>query len=433
MLLRPQHFQQERRYLEHLVHAALGAHHGFGWGFTQLELDRDRLASGQVALARAEAIFPDGTPVVMPGEDVAPTPIDVPTDLSNERLFLCLPTLAAGQQEHFAAADSGVLHKHGLVDLDVRDNTSNAAASSTQIQVAPIRTELRFESQPLDGYTKLGIAQVVECQSNRQVVLDANYIPPTLHAQANDRLAGFLKEILGLLNHRAEELSGRVSSAQIGTAQTADFVMLQAINRFTPDIAHLAGITGTHPEALYRTLLRIAGELATFVADNKRASEYATYDHDDLRATFEPVVADIRAALGVILERRAVPIPLKEYPNLNLFAGSIGDQSLVEHARFVLAVAADMSQDQVLQQFPALVKLAAQEEIAEVVNKLLPGIPIRALSVAPQQIPYHSGSTYFELDTKAELWQGLNKTGALAIHLGRKFAGLRLELWAIRG
>jgi type VI secretion system protein ImpJ len=433
MFMRPQHFQQERRYFEHLIEARFHSANAYGWGFVNLELDHDRLASGQIALARAEAILSDGTPVVIPVEDISPIPIEVSKDISNELLYLCLPTLTSGQQEFFTQTGTGALIRYGARELAVRDNTSELANNSADIQVAQLKPELRFESQSLDGYAKIGVARVIECKSNKQVLLDDRYIPATLDAQSNITLNGFITEVYGLLKHRGEELAGRVSGNQVGTAQTADFVMLQAINRLTPQIQHLTLIRGTHPMQLYVQLLGIAGELATFASQSKRAAEYGGYDHDDLAGTFAPVMADIREALGVLLERRAVPIELQEYASANVFAGTIADSSLIANARFVLAVAADLPQDQIIQQFPTLVKLAAQEDISEIVGKQIPGIPLRVLSVAPPQIPYHTGSSYFEIETQVELWQGLNKTGALAIHLGRKFEGLRLELWAIRG
>jgi type VI secretion system protein ImpJ len=53
--------------------------------------------------------------------------------------------------------------------------------------------------------------------------------------------------------------------------------------------------------------------------------------------------------------------------------------------------------------------------------------------VAPGQIPYYAGFTYFELKRGGELWQHLERNGALAMHIAGEFPGLELQLWAIRG
>ena len=60
------------------------------------------------------------------------------------------------------------------------------------------------------------------------------------------------------------------------------------------------------------------------------------------------------------------------------------------------------------------------------------GIEIRALSVAPRQIPFHSGFTYFELDKHHDLWKELQASGVIAMHFSGDYPGLDLEFWAIR-
>ena len=78
-------------------------------------------------------------------------------------------------------------------------------------------------------------------------------------------------------------------------------------------------------------------------------------------------------------------------------------------------------------------KIGPVERIRDLVNLQLPGVTLRALPVAPRQIPYHAGFNYFELDTRHELWQQLNQSGGLAMHISGEFPGLELEFWAVRG
>ena len=46
LFLRPQHFQQETRYLEHFVELRSGYLRPYAWGFTELSLDADMLRIG---------------------------------------------------------------------------------------------------------------------------------------------------------------------------------------------------------------------------------------------------------------------------------------------------------------------------------------------------------------------------------------------------
>ena len=58
---------------------------------------------------------------------------------------------------------------------------------------------------------------------------------------------------------------------------------------------------------------------------------------------------------------------------------------------------------------------------------------MRAMPVAPRQIPYHAGFNYFELETRGnEMWKQLESSGGLAMHVAGDFPGLELEFWAVR-
>jgi type VI secretion system protein ImpJ len=102
-------------------------------------------------------------------------------------------------------------------------------------------------------------------------------------------------------------------------------------------------------------------------------------------------------------------------------------------SNFVLSVQADMATETLRKMFPAQVKIGAVEHIRELVNVALPGIGIRPLPVAPRQIPFHAGASYFELDRNSPHWQQMQSSGGFAIHVSGEFPNLRLELWAIRG
>src|SRR5690625_5997800 len=80
-------------------------------------------------------------------------------------------------------------------------------------------------------------------------------MPSCLDCRAASRLAGFLPELAGLLHHRGEAIAGRLADARRGgTAEIADYMMLQMINRYEPVVNHLAQITGLHPLGLYQQL-----------------------------------------------------------------------------------------------------------------------------------------------------------------------------------
>ncbi len=431
LFLRPQHFQQNERYFERLVHLRSDALRAYGWGFSSLRLDRDLLKLGKLGIASASGVFPDGTAFSMPDDDALPPPLDVDEEVRDQLVYLCLPVQRAEAQEVDLAGSEDVLARYDCRELEVRDATSSSA-NLAPMQIGSVKARLMLESDDCSEYARIPIARLVEVKVDKQVVLQTEFVPTVSNIRAASVLDAFSKELLGLLHQRGEALAGRVAATgRGGAAEIADFLLLQVVNRLQPLATHLSVEANVHPEDFYRVCAMAAGELATFTHASKRAAEFPPYRHHDLQASFEPVMGAIRESLSAVLEQTATPIPLKA-KKYGISVAMVADKTLLAGAKFVLAVNSDMPADALLSQFPSYVKIGSVEKIRDLVNLSLPGIQLAALPVAPRQIPYHSGFAYFELDRGNELWAQLSESGGIAIHVAGEFPGLQMELWAIK-
>jgi type VI secretion system protein ImpJ len=431
LFLRPQHFQQQDRYLERYVESRCAALAPHTWGFTEVELERDLLSIGKFGLRRAAGVFPDGTPFRMPDDDPLPAALDVAAQTRGEIVSLAVPLRRAGGVEVDRAASADQLARHQVREVEARD-AAMASATSAQVEVGALRTRFLLESEVSEAYASIPLAQIVECRADKRVVLEDAFIPTVLDARAASRLSTFMTELLGLLHQRGEALGGRVAATGRGaSAEIADFLMLQAINRYEPVLAHCAGSGLFHPEELYRLCVAAAGELSTFTTGAKRPPRLDTYQHDRLRESFEPVIAALRASLSAVLEQAAIPIPI-EAKKFGIHVAAVADRTLYSTAVFVLAARADLAAEELRQRFPAQIKIGPVEKIRDLVNLQLPGVPLHPAPVAPRQIPYHAGFVYFELDQSHELWNQLKSSGGIAFHVGGEFPALAMELWAIR-
>ena len=431
--LQPQHFQQHDRYLEAYVELRARAVSPHAWGFLELALDEPLLELGKVAVRSARGILPDGTPFDCPGRDPLPAPLDVPPTLRDSPVALALPMRRPGVDEaDLDGAGPDSLARYVADELEVKD--SNASFDRTAlIQVGRLRLQLLKGADLTGAYASLGVARVVERQADNRVVLDRRYVPPMLDCGSDPTLAGTVRDVHGLLHQRGDALAARLSQpGPGGIAEIADFLWLQVVNRFEPLFAHLAATVPLHPERLYAACLEVAGELSTFTREGRRPLAYPPYRHDDLASSFEPLVADIRRSLSMVLERNAVPIELEDR-RFGLRVASIPDNDLLKAARFVLAAKAQLAPERMQASFPTLVKIGPVERIRDLVNLNLPGIALRGLPVTPRQIPYHAGFLYFELERGGELWKQLEQSRALALHIAGEFPGLELEFWAVRG
>ena len=280
---------------------------------------------------------------------------------------------------------------------EVRDDNSSLE-SRAPVAIGSLALRLITERDGLDEHAAIGVVRVVEKREDRSLLLDDSYIPPLLDVSASRPLSGFRNELLGLLHQRGEALAGRVvASGAGGASEIADFLLLQLVNRAQPLIAHLARITPLHPEVLYRELVALAGEFATFTAAERRPGEYPVYEHDDLTTTFAPVMLALRQALSMVIDSRAIPIPIIE-KSYGVHVAMLADKSLLDSASFILVVRADVPGESLRGHFPQQAKIGSVEHIRDLVNLQLPGIGLLPLPVAPRQLPYHAGSNYFELD-----------------------------------
>ncbi|MCE2914445.1 MAG: type VI secretion system baseplate subunit TssK [Rubrivivax sp.] len=433
MFLQPQHFQQQDRFQARQVDARLGAGLAWPWGFTSLQLDEPSLLQGRLQLVAARGVLPDGLAFSLPGDDPAPAAFDVPADARDQWVVLALPAVRAGVPESDAeSGESAMPPRWRTVDVDVADIHA-ASLRAAPLQIGRMNLRLMLARDLNDGQVALGVARIVERRADGRIVLDTQYVPPMLHAPGHPVLDGWLREVHGMLHQRCEALASRLAQpGRAGVGEIADFLLLQVVNRHAPLFLHLQRLPVLHPERFYELCLGLAGELSTF-REARRPVPYPEYKHDDLAACFRAVMADLRQSLSMVLEQTAIPIDLQER-KFGVRVAVIPDAELLRSAMFVLAVNAQMPAEAIRLRFPAQVKIGPAERIRDLVNLQLPGVTLRAMPVAPRQIPYHAGFTYFELETRGnELWRQLETSGGLAMHIAGEFPGLALEFWAIRG
>jgi type VI secretion system protein ImpJ len=434
LFLRPQHFQQQERFLENLLERRARGLRSYGWGFETLEIDEGAAAIGSIGLRQASGVLPDGTVFSLPADDAPPAPLAIRTDHAKDSLVYLgvvterpgVPNATLDEQDRHSA------FRFGSAAVDVVDS-NQGFPDPAPLQLGGLRLQLLPAAELSGAYSAMPVARIVERRADGQVILDRDFVGPSLSANDCGLLRGYLGELRGLLSQRIDALSGRMANpGRGGVAEIAEFLLLQTVNRASALVEHLANLPRLHPEQLYATCVELAGDLAAFGPDRKLSRPFPAYDHDDHGASFKPVMAQLRLALSMVLEQNAIPIELHDR-KYGVRVAVIPDKSLLTTASFVLAASAQLPSETLRQRFPGQLKVGPVEKIRDLVNLQLPGIGVRALPVAPRQIPYHAGFNYFELDTRHELWELLKNSGGLAMHLAGEFPGLELEFWAVRG
>ncbi|EKO3590712.1 type VI secretion system baseplate subunit TssK [Vibrio metschnikovii] len=431
LFIKPQHFQQQQRFLEYHIDERILSVSRYLHGVSELSLNPEYLSFGRIAIERAVGIMPDGTVFRIPQEDVLPDALEIEdASLANQLVYLAIPLRSDSLMEINWPEERGT-GRFVSSRLEVRD-VHTVRGDTTTLDVSPVRVQLMLEKEDRSSYASIAVARIMEKRPDGSIVLDPDFIPCHINVASNPSLHRFINEISGLMRERAKNIAQRISApSQGGVADVSDFMLLQALNRLQPQMQHLAELRSLHPERLFECLASVCGELATFTDESRLPPTIPSYNHEMPSQSFQPLIRSLRQSLSIVLEPRAVSIQLDKR-KYGLMVAPIHDPQLIESAEFIIAVKARMPLDELRRLFTQQTKVSSVEKIRELISLQLPGIPITALPVAPRQLPYHAGYTYYQLDKTSSAWAMLAHSSGFAFHVAGAFDDLDLQFWAIR-
>lgn len=431
LFIKPQHFQQQQRYFEYFVDERVRSISRSLYGVSELSLNPEYLSFGSIAIERAVGIMPDGSVFNIPQEDVMPEPLEITDDsFANQIVYLVLPLRSDAISEVSWPGQSKT-GRYQATKAQVYDVQSQNGASAG-VDVSPVKLKLMLEKEDRSAYSSIAIGRILEKRPDGSLLLDSKFIPCHLDINAVNQIHRFIGEVASLMRERAKNIAQRLGAPnQGGVADVSDFMLLQALNRMQPQLHHMASLGRLHPERAYEALTMMSAELATFTDESRMAPEFANYNHDLPSDCFHAVMTRLRQALSIVLEPKAVSLQLQKR-KYGLMVAPLQDRQLIENAEFIVAVKARMPLDELRRLFIAQTKVASVEKIRDLISLQLPGVPLTALPVAPRQLPYHAGYTYYQLDKTSQAWQMLNNASGFAFHVAGDFPDLELQFWAIR-
>jgi len=435
LFLRPQLFQQQERYLENFAHKRAMPLSPFYWGFSRYSIDNEALALGKLILKDAAGIFTDGTPFDIPGSNPPPPPLSILPEHLEQTIYLAAPIRVPNGEETCFDDTPDSLARYSAYDYELRDGNAIQQGAKL-VQLSQLRMRLLPEKELTDGWMGLALTRVAALRPDGSVSLHTEtHIPPVNSYGAAPLIVDWLGKPYALMRLRAEALAKRLTGTDGKSgesAEVADYLLLQAMNRFEPLLGHLNRVSTTSPVDIYTMLLAIAGELSTFVrAQTRRPLDHAPYNHSKLYQCLKPVVDDVQHLLNEVLVRSAQRIDLEDKGH-GLRLAVVDTNTLAEFGSLVLAVTAHMPGEQLQNRFSTQSKLAPTDMINEIIRSHLPGLLIQAMPVPPRQIPFNAGYIYFEIVRTGPMWEHISKYGGLALHTAGEFPGLKLQLWGIR-
>lgn len=431
VLLNPQHLQTQDRFLEDLLEFRLSTLAFCPWGFHRLEIDREALAGGALALSSAAGIFPDGLPFDIPRADQAPPPRPLEgcwePDQEMLDVYLAIPEHRLGGYN--VSATPRERSTRYVADVLLRRD-ENTGLSEKPLQVARKNFRLLVGGEALDGYSVLRLAQVRRSSAG-EFQLDPAFVPPLLDITASEYLLAINRRLVEILTERSSTLAGtrrhkNLSLADFSITDVGSFWLLYTINTYFPALRHIFETRRGHPADLYSAMLTLAGALTTF-STTIHPSLLPAYDHANLSRCFTELDGMLRGLLDTVVPANCVSLPLKLVRPF-VYATALDQDRYLSAPQTYLAFAAEGNQPELVKKVPQMVKLISGDRIDHLIRQALPGVALTYVREPPSAIPVKLHFHYFQLGTTGDAWESVVRARNLAAFVPSDFPNAQLEL-----
>lgn len=429
--LTPQHLQLQDKFLEDSLNFRLQALKFCAWGFSELVLDQELLADGQLAISRASGIFPDGLVFEIPGPD-EPPPSKALVEyfdpgMRDMDIYLTVPDY---KQKGLNVASLGRnAGSRYLADFTkVRDD--NTGSGEKPVQIARKNLRLLAANETREGSSALRIANVEKTEAGA-FQLNSRFVPPLLDVRASDYLLNLVSGTLEILSAKSSQLSGsrrqkNQSLADFTAADIANFWLLYTVNSNIPVLSHLLQGQRCHPEELFSALTALGASLTTF-SQTIRPRDLPLYDHLDLSKVYTELDQKLRLLLETVVPTNVVSLPLKLSKN-TIYAAAIDQDKYLTNTRMYLAISADTSEESIIRRVPQLVKVCSATHIEHLVSSALPGIQLTHITSPPSAIPVKMKYQYFSLNQAGPAWETVTRARNVAAYVPADIPNPQMEL-----
>ncbi|WP_315853597.1 type VI secretion system baseplate subunit TssK [Marinobacterium arenosum] len=428
MFIAPQHFQQQDRHVHHYVEQYVAAAgHGKRYGLSELQIDRERLKIGKIAVTGCRGIFPDGTFFECDRELM----LEVPETTLEKKIYLALPMAVEGEVEYGEQGEN----RRYVQDQVTLFDTSEAGNNGVETRVAQANVRLLIEGDDITGLTVMPFARVLERRESGALVLDQGFIPACIQYGASSQITERLKELQVLIETRANMVVQRIEAGQERKSEQTllrEYLWLQTLNRWVPWFSATLENPAIPTDEVYLQLATLSAELCSFVP--AVAQSAAPLHSHEMHAAFNPLFSRLRDQLSLVQSDSVLEYVWDDqlFEKRRLLRAAVPDIYAMDNHRFVLCVESSIGASALAQLFPSACKLCGLSQIAELVRNSLSGVTLKALPVAPTELKPRADVAYIEIDTHHPYWLELvEKREPLALHVDGRIPDLNVKLYAL--
>ena len=295
LLLTPQHFQQLSLRQEALLQYSTSMIAPFSWGIRYLKIDEPSLFSGLVQIKHIEAVMPDGLVVSHQEGDGLQLDLNSYDEAKGKRMKVYL---AVARQSRPTSKGENV--RYNSVEGEPVVDEFTGEGKVRLLRLVP-RLQLSVADVPPKKFVSLPL---LEFEYKDDGFVQTDFIPPLLTVTLSPQLGAQSKlgieceKIGDKVRDKAQELAGQADFQSPGTAVRLDLETKSWIRSLTASLPYLEAILNTevsHPYPIFLALCSMAGHLSAL--GTKLVPDKPFYNHNDLRATFQPVIKFIEQAI----------------------------------------------------------------------------------------------------------------------------------------
>ncbi|MCP3941805.1 MAG: type VI secretion system baseplate subunit TssK [Desulfobacteraceae bacterium] len=434
LFLQPQHFQQNDIFLRSLFTPHNRYHTPFFWGCNLFEIQVASLEQRIIEIEKCELIFQDGTWVQYPGNAVVqPRSFeDISFDVEGDKPVVAYvgikkwnqyegnvtSTQDSDRMDSVATTCVSCVEPEEVKDIHEGGETANIRKMSYVLKIF-----WDYEIEKFYDYLFMPILRL-ELDEDK-VNISKNFVPPVYLVSGADSLIQLLKSLRESIVSRCRvfesyKLTQGFQSSDFDAHFIPHLLVLNSLNRSLPVLNHIIEIADFHPEVVYMVLRQIVGDLSTF-SDRINAlghtkdgiSLLPEYEHENLFYCFSQAKLLISELLkDISLGGESIFNMVRKG---NEFTAQIPVDEFSDHYLYFIVLKSTGVADEIINELQNLVKVGTKENIAGMVSRALPGVPIKYRIVPPPGMPKRSDTYYFRLDSKHALWEEIKRIGDIAL------------------
>lgn len=435
-LLCPQQFQQQARWEARSNESVARLALVHPWGVELAAFDAEALRLGTLKANELLVRMPDGTLIDTLRVDRLPSAVELgrllPEGVGHATVLLAVPLEQANGGN--CLFDGRKAERPLRYQQDWREVQDVHDEDLQQIAVMQHNLTLRLDSDDNAAWSTCPLVRLVR-DGQGQWSFDDGFVPPLLRFSAHAGLMAQLDNLLVQLAAKRQRLMGmrRESNQRMADFAVADvslFWLLNALNSYEPVLRDLQAHPRA-PEQVYLELARLAGSLLTFSLEHD-LDKVPAYRHERLEEVFPPLLQTISTLLEASLPSRVIALELTS-DGAHRWKVALNDPRLCEPegADFYLSVRCRLPAAQLQEQFPRLCKVGAPDDVDQLVNAALDGVPLQALAHVPAAIPLRLENQYFALDFRHAKGQAALAAKVCALYVPGSLGEVKLELFAV--